>query len=234
MFGGAVSVKTSGYGRAVRTRGYRLVVRGGSRYLIKRRLLTVAFVAVALLVPTSARVADAKTKADVSDFDGDGYADLAIAAPGETVGGVTRAGLISVLYSSKTGSGGVVQRQLGPRVRGHRGRSAHRCVARCRVGVRRLRRRRLRRPRRRCAGRHRRRPQGGRLGDRHRRLRARPRRRERPLAHAEHVRHRRRRRTGRPLRRRARVRRLRRRRVRRPRDRLPGRKARRQERGRNV
>jgi hypothetical protein len=66
-------------------------------------VLTVAFVIVALLAPTSGRVADAKTKADVSDFDGDGYADLAIAAPGETVGDVTRAGLVSVLYSSKTG-----------------------------------------------------------------------------------------------------------------------------------
>jgi hypothetical protein len=68
----------------------------------KQRLLSVVVLA-ALVVPASARVADAKTKADVSDFDGDGFADLVIAAPGETVGGVTRAGLISVLYSSKTG-----------------------------------------------------------------------------------------------------------------------------------
>ena len=60
-------------------------------------------VAFALLAPTSVRVAHAKTKADVSDFDGDGYADIAIAAPGETVGDVARAGLVSVLYSSKTG-----------------------------------------------------------------------------------------------------------------------------------
>ena len=69
----------------------------------RRRVLTAVFVAAALLAPASARVADAKTKADISDFDGDGYADLAIAAPGETVGGVARAGLVSVLYSSKTG-----------------------------------------------------------------------------------------------------------------------------------
>ena len=69
----------------------------------RRRWLPVVLAAVALLAPTSVRVADAKTKADVSDFDGDGFADLAIAAPGETVGDVTRAGLVSVLYSSKTG-----------------------------------------------------------------------------------------------------------------------------------
>ncbi len=61
------------------------------------------FVVVALNAPTTARVADARTKADTSDFNGDGFADLAIAAPGETVGGVARAGLISVLYSSKDG-----------------------------------------------------------------------------------------------------------------------------------
>jgi hypothetical protein len=60
-------------------------------------------VSVALVAPASMRVAQAKTKADVSDFDGDGYADLVIAAPGEAVGAVARAGLVSVLYSSKTG-----------------------------------------------------------------------------------------------------------------------------------
>lgn len=52
-------------------------------------------------VPTD--VADARTKAPVSDFDGDGFADLAVAAPGEDVGGVARAGLVSLLYSSKDG-----------------------------------------------------------------------------------------------------------------------------------
>jgi FG-GAP repeat protein len=56
----------------------------------------------ALLVGPS-HVAHAKTKAPVSDFDADGFADLVIGAPGEAVGGVARAGLVSLLYSSKTG-----------------------------------------------------------------------------------------------------------------------------------
>jgi hypothetical protein len=80
---------------------YRLDVARGP--ISRRRTLTVLFVVGALLAPASARVVAAKTKADVSDFDGDGYADVAIAAPGETVGGVARAGLVSVVYSSKTG-----------------------------------------------------------------------------------------------------------------------------------
>ena len=73
------------------------------RQVLRRRLLVGAFVSIALAVPSPRDVAVAKTKAPVSDFDGDGYADLAIAAPGESVGTVARAGLVSVLYSSKAG-----------------------------------------------------------------------------------------------------------------------------------
>ena len=39
----------------------------------------------------------------VGDFDGDGYADLAIGAPGEGVGSAARAGAVNVLYGSAAG-----------------------------------------------------------------------------------------------------------------------------------
>ncbi len=37
------------------------------------------------------------------DFDGDGYADLAVGAPGENVGGKRDAGAVHVLYGSASG-----------------------------------------------------------------------------------------------------------------------------------
>ncbi|GLF95327.1 FG-GAP repeat protein [Streptomyces yaizuensis] len=43
-----------------------------------------------------------QTKPD--DFDGDGYRDIAVAAPSGTVNGVVRAGHVSVLYGSKSGA----------------------------------------------------------------------------------------------------------------------------------
>jgi hypothetical protein len=61
-----------------------------------------------------------------SDFDGDGYADLAIGAPGEDVGGIEQAGTVTILRGGDRGlSGDGSQRwsQASPGVRGdaHRG-----------------------------------------------------------------------------------------------------------------
>src|SRR5690606_2086909 len=39
----------------------------------------------------------------VGDFNGDGYSDLAIGVPGETVNGKLSAGAVNVLYGSKSG-----------------------------------------------------------------------------------------------------------------------------------
>ncbi|MFH8609340.1 hypothetical protein ACH4D5_17860 [Streptomyces sp. NPDC018029] len=47
--------------------------------------------------------AKARGKRIVTDFDADGYADLAVPAPLSTVGGVRRAGSVSVVYGSATG-----------------------------------------------------------------------------------------------------------------------------------
>ena len=38
-----------------------------------------------------------------NDFDGDGFADLAIGAPGESIGDTDNAGLINILYGSSSG-----------------------------------------------------------------------------------------------------------------------------------
>ncbi len=57
---------------------------------------------VALSAPASAAGTTATTP--VVDFNGDGFADLAISAPGATVSGVTDAGYISVVYGSLAGA----------------------------------------------------------------------------------------------------------------------------------
>lgn len=62
-----------------------------------------ALLSAALVIGMSTHLASAKTKAAVSDFNGDGFADLVVAAPGESVDGVERAGLVSVLYSADEG-----------------------------------------------------------------------------------------------------------------------------------
>ncbi|MEU5638524.1 FG-GAP-like repeat-containing protein [Streptomyces milbemycinicus] len=58
-----------------------------------------------LAAPAAAATATAATKSasPVIDFNGDGYADLAVSAPGGTVSGFSEAGYISVLYGSTAG-----------------------------------------------------------------------------------------------------------------------------------
>ena len=58
----------------------------------------------------STRTADASAEslqADLNaDFNNDGYADLAVGAPGESIGSIVNAGAVNVLYGSATGSTG--------------------------------------------------------------------------------------------------------------------------------
>ncbi|WP_329339302.1 VCBS repeat-containing protein [Streptomyces sp. NBC_00663] len=67
---------------------------------------------IALLAGAVAAVAGGATPATAAtpsskrlhdDFNGDGYADLAVAAPAATVGGKAKAGYVAVLYGSKNG-----------------------------------------------------------------------------------------------------------------------------------
>ncbi|MCJ0873621.1 FG-GAP-like repeat-containing protein [Streptomyces sp. AP-93] len=69
---------------------------------------TAAVLAVTGLSPaTAAPAAPAATAKpvtkDAADFNGDGYADLAIGAPKSTINGLKRAGLVSIVYGSPTG-----------------------------------------------------------------------------------------------------------------------------------
>ncbi|MDN0200974.1 integrin alpha [Streptomyces sp. S.PNR 29] len=68
----------------------------------------IALLAGALAVPAAHAVTPAATTAPSpkrlhDDFNGDGYPDLAIGAPGTTVNGVPKAGAVSVLYGSASG-----------------------------------------------------------------------------------------------------------------------------------
>ncbi|MFJ4814224.1 FG-GAP-like repeat-containing protein [Streptomyces sp. NPDC088801] len=66
-------------------------------------------VVVAVTAPVAAQAADAAPAAPAGaaklrdDFNGDGYADLAVAAPTATVGGKKGAGYVAVVYGSKSG-----------------------------------------------------------------------------------------------------------------------------------
>lgn len=63
-------------------------------------------VAGAVVTPVTASAADASTataKAS-TDFNGDGYADVAVAAPGAKVNGHARAGYVAVVYGSAKGA----------------------------------------------------------------------------------------------------------------------------------
>ncbi|WP_411139250.1 VCBS repeat-containing protein [Streptomyces sp. C10] len=83
-------------------------------YLLPRRLAAIsALVCVAALLLTGCS-ADGdgtpappgkakRAKQEVPDFNGDGYADLAVPGPLSTVDGVQRAGAVSVVYGSRSG-----------------------------------------------------------------------------------------------------------------------------------
>jgi hypothetical protein len=70
-------------------------------------LLATVVVAVAAVaagaVPAAQQVTTANDGVVHSDFNGDGYADLAIGAPSEGVGGAARAGAVHVLYGGPNG-----------------------------------------------------------------------------------------------------------------------------------
>lgn len=78
-----------------------------SKRRFRSRLGVVAAVAVAGAVvgPVGAHAAGTQAKAHSvrADFNGDGYADLAVAASSGKVGGHARAGYVSVVYGSKKG-----------------------------------------------------------------------------------------------------------------------------------
>jgi hypothetical protein len=67
--------------------------------------LAVSLAALGQAVPDAvAAPAAAGVRADVrDDFNGDGYADLAVAAPGATVAGASRAGYVAVMYGGPHG-----------------------------------------------------------------------------------------------------------------------------------
>ncbi|GGN66756.1 hypothetical protein GCM10011579_038480 [Streptomyces albiflavescens] len=73
----------------------------------ERALITAAVCAATILGGTalapSAGAASAAGKGNFADFNGDGYADLAVGAHTATVGGVTSAGVVTVTYGSATG-----------------------------------------------------------------------------------------------------------------------------------
>ncbi|WP_037628070.1 FG-GAP-like repeat-containing protein [Streptomyces aureus] len=74
----------------------------GRRRSLSRLALAAAVAAAGAVVgPVSAHAAGATSVR--ADFNGDGYADLAVAAPEGAVGGHTRAGYVSVVYGSSKG-----------------------------------------------------------------------------------------------------------------------------------
>ncbi|WP_079177575.1 FG-GAP-like repeat-containing protein [Streptomyces mangrovisoli] len=71
----------------------------------RRSVLGCAALAALLTAPVVlAAPASAATTTPVIDFNGDGYADLAISAPNATVSGVADAGYLSIVYGSSAGA----------------------------------------------------------------------------------------------------------------------------------
>jgi hypothetical protein len=97
-----------------------------SRQLLRRtRKLRVPAVgttlAVAFLIMTPATPVAAARSATAYDFNGDGFADLAVGVPGEAVGRVARAGAVQVINGSRTGltaSGSQTWNQASPGIQG--------------------------------------------------------------------------------------------------------------------
>ncbi|MFF4492239.1 FG-GAP and VCBS repeat-containing protein [Streptomyces sp. NPDC001544] len=75
------------------------------RFRSRLGVVAAAAVAAAVVGPVSAQAAGTQAKAHSvrADFNGDGYADLAVAASSGKVGGHARAGYVSVVYGSKKG-----------------------------------------------------------------------------------------------------------------------------------
>lgn len=71
--------------------------------MIARREFVGVAIAVLLLASLPVASTAAVVPAKPSDFNGDGYTDLAIGVPGEAMGGLTWAGGVNVLYGSPTG-----------------------------------------------------------------------------------------------------------------------------------
>ncbi len=76
------------------------------RFLMYAFTLVVATVGLTSVSPTVQAEVGAAAAAPMAvpfDFDGDGYADLAVGAPGEDVGSIRDAGIVQVLYGSASG-----------------------------------------------------------------------------------------------------------------------------------
>ena len=72
--------------------------------LVGMGLVLVGGTASPVVTPTGASSAAAVAREAMPfDFDGDGYADLAVGVPGEDVRGVKDAGVVQVLYGSASG-----------------------------------------------------------------------------------------------------------------------------------
>jgi FG-GAP repeat len=71
---------------------------------LRRLTLAVVLAAAGLLLPPGEPVVAQPTTLPVPDFDNDGLGDLAVGAPGETVGGRAGTGAVSVVFGS-AGSG---------------------------------------------------------------------------------------------------------------------------------
>ena len=74
---------------------------------MRRAAFLVAVMVAALVAAASPASGAAKPSrvegAEQVDFNGDGFADLAVGAPGEAVGAVAGAGALNVLYGSANG-----------------------------------------------------------------------------------------------------------------------------------
>jgi hypothetical protein len=78
---------------------------------MQMRRLAVAFVIVLAvgMSPGASALADSATATEAAagslraDFNNDGFADLAVGAPGESIGSIIRAGAVNVLYGTPTG-----------------------------------------------------------------------------------------------------------------------------------